>query len=255
MIYIFEDHSNADISRLFKAAYDDEKQKNFIYAEGNGNLADKAGYYLANSTETIVVFMDAIPDNKECYRIYREISCMSKRNGFRIVLLPIVCAEYYMIKSIRHLDMFADLGEVDRCIAKIPHITSKLMSNKYKARYCRNFEKYCKYIIRYNVSKTCIKPYNIDQDINGEFYKGACTCQKSTSDCVEEPLSQKAERLLLSYKYVPSGSIATNVKNLTEKEIWDVHRKLVDEYNDFVNEYIAVNPKELNKYHTFKYIK
>ena len=41
MIYIFEDHPEADISLLFKSAYSDEITRSFIYAEGNGNLVDE----------------------------------------------------------------------------------------------------------------------------------------------------------------------------------------------------------------------
>lgn len=255
MIYIFEDHPDADISVLFKSAYSDNKVNSFVYAEGNGNLIDKVNYYLSKTTDMIVVFMDTVPGNKYCYDIYREISFISKKNNYRIVILPIVCAEYYMIKSLKDTDMIKNPMETDRCIRKEPHITSSLMGYADKARYCKNFEKYCKYLLKYNAAKDCLKPYNKINDVNGEYYRETCECQKATVDCVQKTLSEKAIRLLVAYKYVPSGSIALNVKNLTEKEIWDVHRELVDEYNDFTDKYILVDSKALNKYKKIKYIK
>ena len=255
MIYIFEDHPEADISLLFKSAYSEKVAKNFIYAKGNGNLADKVNSCLLNTTDMIIVFMDMIPGNKDCYTIYRELCCISKKNSNRVVVLPIICAEYYMIQSIQNEDMFIDAVEVDRCINKIPHITSNLMKHPDKAKYCKNFEKYCKYILRYNTAKDCLKPYNKNSDINGEYYRKTCTCQVSTVDCVQKPLSEKAIDLLLSYQYVPGGSIALNVKNLAEKDIWDIHRELVDEYNAFADEYILADSNSLNKYKKIGYIK
>lgn len=255
MIYIFEDHPDADISILFKSAYSDDKIKNFIYAKGNGNLVDNVKDSLLKTTDMIVVFLDTIPGNKDCYSLYREISFISKKNNYRIVILPIVCAEYYMIMSIKDTSMIKDFMEIDRCIRKEPHITSCLMEYIDKARYCKNFEKYCKYLLKYNAVKDCIKPYNKSSDINGEYYRKNCLCQKNTVDCIQKTLSEKAISLLAAYKYVPSGSIAVNVKNLTEEEIWDIHRELVDEYNDFTDKYILADSKALNKYKKIKYIK
>lgn len=53
MIYIFEDHPDADISVLFKSAYSNNKVNSFVYAEGNGNLIDKVNYYLSKTTDMI----------------------------------------------------------------------------------------------------------------------------------------------------------------------------------------------------------
>ena len=110
-------------------------------------------------------------------------------------------------------------------------------------------------LLKYNVAKDCLKPYNKINGVNGEYYREACACQKATVDCIQKTLSEKAIGLLVAYKYVPSGSIAVNVKNLTDEEIWDIHRKLVDEYNDFVDKYILVDSKALNKYKKIQYIK
>ena len=255
MIYIFEDHPDADISILFKSAYSNDKLSNFVYAEGNGNLIDEVNDYLLKTSDMIVVFLDTIPGNKDCYFIYREISLISKKNNYRIVILPIVCAEYYMIKSLKDTGMIKDSLETNRCIEKKPHITSNLMAYADKARYCKNFEKYCKYILKYNAAKQCLKPYNKEDDINGEYYRETCGCYKATADCMNKSLSEKAISLLAAYRYVPSGRIAENVKNLTEKEIWDIHRALVDEYNDFKDQYILVDSKALNKYKKISYIK
>ena len=256
MIYIFEDHPEADISLLFKSAYNGKIANSFIYAKGNGDLVDKVRSCLLNTADMIVVFMDTIPGNKDCYTIYRELGHISKKNNNRVVVLPIICAEYYMIKSIQNEELFIDMDETNRCINKIPHITSKLMKYTDKARFCKNFEKYCKYILKYNTSKDCLKPYNKIDDINGEYYKESCTCEMSTSDCLQKTLSEKAINLLVSYKYVPSGSIAVNVSDVTEADIWDIHRELVDEYNSFVDEYRLANTNSSeNKYKKIGYIK
>lgn len=255
MIYIFEDHPDADISKLFKSAYNNNNINNFIYAKGNGNLVDKINYYISKTTDKIIVFMDTIPGNKDCYSIYREIRLISIKHNCRVIVLPIICSEYYMIKSIKNKDIFKDREEINRCIMKEPHITSSLMNHKDKASYCRNFEKYCKYLLKYNTVKNCLKNYNKEDNINGEYYNESCKCNKAMSDCIQITLSEKAIALLIAYKYIPSGSIADKVKHLTDDELWDIHRKLVDEYNAFVDSYILVDSNELNKYKKITYIK
>lgn len=255
MIYIFEDHPDADISILFKSAYSSDTVRSFVYTKGNGNLVDSVNYFLSETTDMIAVFMDTIPGNKDCYSVYREIGLVSKKNDYRVVVLPIVCAEYYMIKSIEGTDMMKDPEETARCIRKEPHITSRLMDYADKARYCKNFEKYCKYILKYNAAKDCLKPYNKIIDTNGEYYREKCNCQKAAGDCIQKPLSEKAQELLTAYRYIPSGSAVVNATSLTEKEIWNVHRELVDEYNAFVDKYISVDSNALNKYKKVKYIK
>lgn len=116
MIYIFEDHPDADISKLFKSAYNNNNINNFIYAKGNGNLVDKINYYISKTTDKIIVFMDTIPGNKDCYSIYREIRLISIKHNCRVIVLPIICSEYYMIKSIKNKDIFKDREEINRCM-------------------------------------------------------------------------------------------------------------------------------------------
>lgn len=255
MIYIFEDNSDADISVLYKKAYDKDIIHKFVYAEGNGRIKENVNNYLSITSEKIVVFMDTIPGNKDCFRIYSELSYISRNNNYRVVVLPIICAEYYMIKSIKNKQLFIDKEEVDNCINKHPHILSKLLKYPDKAKYCRNFEKYCKYILKYNVNSDCLKPYSKEKDINGEYYRKDCECEKFDFKCKESSLLNKAVNLLIEYKYVPSGSGIQAVKDLTEEELWDVHKILVDEYNQFVDVYKAADEDSFNnKYRKLKYI-
>lgn len=254
MIYIFEDHPNADISILFKSGYSTEIADKFIYSKGNGNLVNKAEDKLVNTTEQIVVFMDVIPGSKDCRTIYQRLCKLSKDNSNRVIVLPIICAEYYMIKSIKNDNLFEDTQERDNCAQKQPHLLSQFMKDADKKRFCKNFEKYCKCILKYHVRKSCIKPYNTETNVNGEYYRVDCICSDADDMCRQETLLQKAIDLLAEYPCIPKGSKAQNLKALSDKDAWDMHRKLVDEHNAFSDKYKAIDTNACNKYKHIKCI-
>lgn len=206
-------------------------------------------YYLINTNDTIIVYMDMIPGNKDCITIYNRLKKVSKDNDFRVIIFPIVCAEFYMLKSIKNTQLFIDYKEVLQCINKQPHILSKLMDSTDKAKYCKNFEKYCKYLLKFGVKKHCIKPYNKITDENGEYYRNSCLCELATSECAMLNILDKSVQLLNQYRYVPSGSYAKNKRCMTDEEAWCVHKKLVENYNEFVENYrVADHKSSLNKY-------
>lgn len=256
MIFIFEDHPDSDISVLYRSAYNEDILRQFVYAKGNGNLEYEVRHYLLNTSENVIVFMDMIPGNRACNRIYNKLKLIARKNNYRVIILPIICAEFYMIKSIRNMNLFIDVQEVINCLDKQPHFLSNLMKDADIAKYCKNFEKYCKFILKYNVKNNCLKPFNQEQGKNGEYYRSACRCSVATEECDQLQLVDKAINLLYAYKYVPSGSRVVNVENLTENEMWNVHRKLVDEYNIFVKKYREVDVSAVHAmYNEINYIK
>lgn len=61
MIFVFEDKKDDLLSVLFRASY---SNCSFIYANGCGNLESCVEDNLSKSDDTILVFLDTIPDNK-----------------------------------------------------------------------------------------------------------------------------------------------------------------------------------------------
>ncbi len=97
MIYIFEDKADDLISLLFKAGYSEKTASMFIYTNGNGALISEAKKQLQNipNSEKICVFIDMAPGNKELYGIYRGLMKIAKQYTDRMIIMPLICAEYY----------------------------------------------------------------------------------------------------------------------------------------------------------------
>lgn len=245
MIYIFEDNENADISVLFKEAYREyNRNLKFIYVMGNGRLYSEAKKQLELcNNEEVAVYMDMIPCNPDCAKIFRELSKLSRKNNYRVIIMPIVCAEYYMIKSLEDKDFIND--EHIKCINKEQHFKSDLLKNdNYAAKYCKNFEKYCKYILKFTSKRDCIKPMNVDKKIRGEYYRQDCLCSKPDNECKSLSLINKSLALLSQYQYVPA------LTGRVTSDAWEIHRKLVEEYNNFVTKY-----READSTGKYEYVK
>lgn len=255
MIYIFEDNSNADISKLFRVGYTEDIHKKFVYAQGNGNITK---YVMQNiyKEDFIIVYMDMIPGNLDCVTIYKDLRTLSYENNFKIIVIPIVCAEYYMLKSLKDkMYLFKDENEVRRCIDKVPHISSKIAKDDRYKNYCKNFEKYCKILLKFETTKECIKPFNIKESKNGQYYREDCICEINSELCTNDSLISKCYKLWLEYKYIPFRGIIDKEKNVNIEGSWEAHRELVEQYNNFVSEYRKLDTNNLSKYKFIKPIK
>lgn len=82
MIWVFEDKSDDLLSILFQNAY---SCNNFVYAEGNGKLVKTIENLLDKTSESIIVFLDVVPDNLNSVRIYRSLRKLSRKNNDRCV--------------------------------------------------------------------------------------------------------------------------------------------------------------------------
>lgn len=160
MIFVFENKKDDLLSVLFRASY---SNCSFIYANGCGNLESCVEDNLSKSDDSILVFLDTIPDNKNTVNIYKNLRRLSRKNDFRIVVMPIVCAEYYFIRSLRR-EYFIDDTGVDICINKMFWKNSALVSDSDR-KFVKNFEKYCKLILFKSV-KDCIKHTRYEDNSN-----------------------------------------------------------------------------------------
>lgn len=250
MIFIFEDKEDDLLSKLFQEAYDSH---NFIYAKGNGNLERIVRDCLVSSEEGIIVYLDTIPDNKDSINIYKSLRRLSLQNDFRVIIMPIVCAEYYFIMSLVLTD-YVNYTGVDTCIRKDFWRNSSLVEEGDKV-FVKNFEKFCKLILLKCV-KDCIKN-SIGADgentLYGYFYTKDCKCEHSDKSCRTISLKDKAINYVRNYPVIPSGSSLSNVVSVNIETLWAIHRRLVDEFNGFVDKYSKED--STYAYTKIKYIK
>ena len=256
MIYIFEDKADDLTSLLFKAGYDKDTASKFIYAGGNGNLLKEAENQLchAQEAEKVCVFLDMVPDNKELHKIYSNLRRLCRQYTYRLIVMPIVCAEYYLIKSLSNEPVMKSKVGVDICINKEVYFSSPLIETNDDKKFCKTFEKYCKLILLKNM-ENCAKHSRGENEENimyGVYYTSDCICNRSMDNCVHKSLLDKALNFLQNYPYMPEESLL-NREKLSDNEIVLIHKKLVDEFNDVIKKYRMADPVNAAKYKEIAY--
>lgn len=231
MIFVFEDLRNDLLSRLFISAYNEES---FIYTEGAGNLVNTVSKLLLENSEPIVVYIDTIPDNRETVRVYNNLRVLSKKNDFRVIVFPIVCAEYYFIKSLPEY-VFLSLSSVNKCKNKEFWGNSDLVESEADKKFVKNFEKYCKLILLKNVFD-CVK-HTRNSELYGYYYTKDCWCGLMKDACKPERLLNKSLNYVYQYPVYPSKNFKGSGKTISLDDAWLIHRTLVDEFNAMVNLY------------------
>ena len=234
MIYVFEDWEEDLLSKLFMSAY---SENSFIYARGAGNLIHIAEKLLYKSDEIILVYLDTIPDNRESIRVYNNLKRLSKKNNFRVIVLPVVCAEYYFIQSLPE-DLYYSVKSVNICKSRGFWKNSDLLETVQDREFVRNFEKYCKLILLKNV-RHCVKHTRENNNLYGYYYMQNCLCDFSMDICKEDNRLNKAVRYVCEYPVVPELNFKGSFRKLNLDEIWDIQRTLVDTFNDMVDLYIC----------------
>ena len=262
MIFIFEDYKDDINSQFFEQGYTKEISDKFIYANGNGELSKVAEDKLKNTTEDIVVYLDVIPGNRSIFQVYKKLERLSKQYSYRLIVLPLVCAEYYIIKSLYNSQAMVDKTGVDICINKDVYIGSPLIKTSDDVKFCKNYEKYCKLILIKNLRECAKHTGKFDDNGQirpeyGRYYLEDCKCNLAENICNPEINYEKVARLLIEYPCVPGGNNIPSliIKKLSINEVWDIHRKLVDEYNSMVNHYIQKLGTANKTYKTIRPIK
>lgn len=178
MIYMFEDSDNDLLSRLFRASYSDATCKKFMYTSGAGKMLKEVPKLI--QTDDIAVFIDMLPDNANCKYTYDGLAMLQSVNTNRLLIFPIICSEYYMIKYLYDYTNYIDRNQdVNICLDKGDYRKSSVYI--YNGTACKNFEHYCKVILRRYVLD-CIKHTRFQDGIinsmYGTYYENDCKCKK-----------------------------------------------------------------------------
>lgn len=257
MKYIFEDNRLDLISKFFMSAYSEDTASKFIYANGNSQLINVSENALKDGS-TAVVYIDTIPGNKDIYRIYRELSVISRRNNYRLIVLPIVCSEYYLIKSLLNTQVIMSTKGIKQCINKEEHWKSNIIETVKDREYAKNFEKVCKLILMKNFKDCALHCGKTTCARYGKYYLEDCICNMGDSCCNTESQISKVTRFLAEYPCVPINSHVERHKLLSVDELWNIHRELVREYNQNVTSIVNNNKNNINfqqnKYKTIREI-
>lgn len=278
---IFEDNPNSLFCTLFRSAYDEEVSSKFKYAQGNGHIPHIIKS-LTKEDELTVIFIDLVPGNEALISSYKDIMRLVLKSEAKIFIMPIPCMEYLILKMLHDLKIDCGIyanGDIEKCVNKEYYYDSKLSAliesdiiekkrNKAirKGSYDPNnpvdvfvsFEKYCKYVLRLGVidciSTSSEDNYGIKNERYGWFYTKDCRCCKPMDMCIHYTLQDKSRALLSQYPCIPNGS-KFDGRVLTYARLIELHKKLVDEFNEWSNRLRDSDTNELRKekYKTINY--
>lgn len=244
MKFIFEDFEDDILSRFFRQAYQPESSKKFIYADGNGNLEFQVKKILEESKEMIIVYLDTIPCNKDTIYVYNRLKNLSILNNYRIIILNIVCAEYYFIKSIYSSNLFTNREGVDLCINRDFYLDSVLLKTKKDRNKAKTFEKFCKFILGYNLID-CARTKNRNNNVYPSYYTKDCLCSRPMDNCTNKNLKEKAISYADQYPCIPAEGFLGKPNRISKLEdIWKLHRNLVDDYNAMTYKFMKAETRK-----------
>lgn len=247
---IFEDNEKDDIQRLLKASYTDTS--NIVWANGASNITYEIKR-LGKENE-YYVFMDLVPDNIETYLSYCKIKS-SVKNGYRVIIFPIPCIEYYLIKMLLNIGILEDSKALRDLIDRKDYAKLAYIKDERDRRYIKTFERLCKVVIA-RVDKECARKSNesdrINDSLKGTLYRHDCPCKYNK--CMNMTLINKSFELLLQFPCIPAGSIHSNTKKLSWEDCIVIHRSLVDEYNRDVENYREHSKEKSVENKKYKYV-
>jgi len=217
MKYILEDKSSSPLSKLFLRAYKGNSAilSDIIFAEGNINTYKVTKKLLTDyPNDIIVVFLDMVPGSSEITGVYNKLRKLSIRNNYRIVVIPIVCFEYYFVSSFKDEGIFFDGSSVDFCRMKKPHFDSPILVNDIDRAYCTSFERLCKLMLRKKVA-LCIRSDKKFSSSNSNYLRNRyfiedCNCGEFDF-CKNILLQDKAIRFIKGFPCFPEGFNSRNL--------------------------------------------
>lgn len=241
---LFEDSKEDVLSELYRAAYPIEVQQTFVYANGNGYIAGKAEELLKTSNR-LLIFADTIADNESMRTLQeRYATVVNRHKDKEVFVFNIVCAEYYFIKAFQDIfKKYLGAAVIEDLLCKRPYINSPLLVTEQDKKFAKTFEKYCKLVIK-KMPKNCINTSSMFKDgcisntMYGMFYKRDCLCEESDAECVPSTVSEKSA--LYTGSYPCRVYLCTDQKKvkLTNDELVDLHRRLVNEHNQWVKSWM-----------------
>lgn len=228
---LFEDKKDDTLSRLFRESLPKEIQERIEYANGNGNLIKKAQELLQSGGDVLVI-LDTVPSNKSIRDIYVSLRRLSRQNEYRLIVWNIICAEYYFIKafgSMNQVKAFLDTKDLEIVLERKPFGGASIIQTEEDRIFTKNFEKFCKLYILKN-GADCVNQSEL-------FFAKDCICQDG---CESLSLIEKSTMYRAAYQ--------VSVEEASFGELWETHRKLLEETNQMILLFNSAGYLKINTY-------
>ena len=247
-LFLFEDNPNSPSSVLLKNCI---KGRDIYFSKGNVFLLNWIEYLCKDNDCFLYVFMDVPPNREDLISYYHYVRQTINRSKHKsnVMLIPIVCIEYYLSKYLYkygYLDKLKGPLASDMLNYLVKDFDySKIDFSKVKSDNTRNsitesLEKLYKYVMNSHVKRCLVNSFKykgsntVNRDMNcldGIFYDRDCACdERYCKICCRDSLAKKAE---LFYCSLPVFIISDNE-----------HRNTIDNYNV---EYTEISNNDLYK--------
>lgn len=252
-VIYFEDYRADVLSKLYTFVYE-KNTLSIRFSGGNGKLASEVEQLLFSDPEVFVIaVLDMVPENSDIVTIYNHLKMIGRIHPEyqgRYIIIPNICAEYRFIKAFRTLNLFQSQEDVCLCLSRGDYKSSSLLNQLFPEGgvYHNNFEKYCKFILKYTVSR-CVSSDSVENDLFQKFYLEDCVCEDC--DLSSESLQEKSCRYINTLPFVLHTNMQgdTGVEgDIGYKELYYIHVSLVDEFNKWVDIYRTIYRSPGKKY-------
>ena len=239
MIYLFEDSPTSSLSMLYKAGFTEEAVKHIKFVSSCGEVFKMAKRYIRD--------IDVVPDNPNTVAGLKNLMQLQTNFINRLTVIPIVCSEYYLLKSAEGTSLVANDRLLKFCLYGECHLLDTEWRNSKSGS--QTYEQYCKHTLRHSLID-CIGKRNSQRK---EVYtSGDCFCKNPISQdiCVPLSLSDKAIRYIMEYPMFPKGSLVTNSLDVTDKVYRNYVIRFTHLHNNRVKTYLRYFP---SMYSSLKY--
>lgn len=181
----------------------------------------------------IVGFFDAPPGNSAAKRKYNIIVHRSEvlseyRN--RIVVIPVICTEYFILKSLNQVGTL----RLNNQYLSLYNELENMNFSMYRELKFSSLEKAYKSILSSSILRCCINKSDL-----GKYYKESCVCMDSCSVISQDiSLKDKANLLYISFPCFNSSGDVFNAYlnslgyNVREVNPLDIRRREVERLNN-----------------------
>lgn len=178
----------------------------------------------------IIVFMDLPMYNQISVSHYNTIRYRAKDYIGNIIVIPFPCLEYYFIKAYSSIGLGTDSEAIDCVLNFTDYKHTDMYLNKIKsAKQKKTWEKFSKMVLRLGFQE-CFD----NKSSNGEifFFSNDCKCCSLCNLSYEE----KVYLLFKHFECMPYGSLIKEMNACSLSEVYTIHKRMVDRYNNIVRD-------------------
>lgn len=214
---LFEDERSSLIAQLLRVYYPGTDNVMLDYSCGNGNIEYYVGQYLNKPDFAVCCYLDVVPDNKVSLRIYKNLKSLAEISEGRLIVIPIVCAEYSFLRSLisSKQPVFLNSTRIESLLLKEPYTISPPLP---KGGNMKNYEQYCKNILSQEVAACCHIRARGPVNLKFRVYNDVnCRCLRPFLMCSDLSIEHKAKLLAEFYP----GILLAKAYGNNVKRIWD----------------------------------